>query len=87
MSNINKIQTFQNIALGKLINASPYVSNHTNRTTDLKNKTINKEAKFYKRFCNRIDSHENPLIQYLASTTVPGNLPRRLKRKWCHDFL
>jgi hypothetical protein len=31
-TNINKIQTFQNIALRKILNAPPYVSNYTIHT-------------------------------------------------------
>ncbi|KAF0762098.1 Uncharacterized protein FWK35_00006596 [Aphis craccivora] len=49
-SNINKIQTFQNIALRKLLNAPPYVSNHSIHQ-DLRIKTVQDEAKlYYKRF-------------------------------------
>lgn len=86
-SNILKIQTFQNIALRKLTNASPYVSNHTLHS-DLKLKTINDEAKiFYKRFHSHLNNHTNPLIKKLATSTIPGNPSRRLKRNWCRDFL
>lgn len=42
--NILKIQTFQNIELRKVMNASSYVSNHTLHT-DLRLITINYEAK------------------------------------------
>lgn len=45
-SNILKIQTFQNIALRKIMNAPPYVSNHTLHT-DTQLKTINDEAKIF----------------------------------------
>jgi len=52
-SNINKIQTFQNIALRKLLNAPPYISNHTIHT-DLKMKLVHEEAiAHYQRFHNR----------------------------------
>lgn len=86
-TNLNKIQCFQNIALRKLINAPPYISNHTLHT-DLKLKTIHEEAKhFYKRFHNRLSSHSNPLIKNLSSLSIPGSPPRRLKRKWCRDLL
>ncbi|KAL4127101.1 hypothetical protein QTP88_011299 [Uroleucon formosanum] len=86
-TNLNKIQCFQNIAIRKLINAPPYISNHTLHT-DLKLKTIHEEAKhFYKRFHNRLSSHSNPLIKNLSSLSIPGNPPRRLKRKWCRDLL
>jgi len=43
-SNILKIQTFQNIDLRKILNAPPYVSNHTLHT-DTKLKTINELIK------------------------------------------
>ncbi|KAF0763513.1 Uncharacterized protein FWK35_00010496 [Aphis craccivora] len=43
-TNINKIHTFQNISLRKLVNAPPYVSNHTIHT-DLKMPSVSKEAK------------------------------------------
>jgi len=86
-TNVNKIQTFQNIALRKLTNASPYVSN-SSLHSDLKLKTIADESKCsYKRFHNHLNNHSNPLIKNLASATIPGNPPRRLKRKWCRDLL
>jgi hypothetical protein len=66
-SNLNKIQTFQNLALRKLLNAPPYVSNCTIHS-DLKMKTVQEEAKaHYKRFHNRLSSNCNPLILDLAS--------------------
>jgi len=43
-TNINKIQTFQNIALRKILNAPPYVSNYTIHT-DLKMPSVSEEAK------------------------------------------
>jgi len=86
-TNILKIQTFQNIALRKLMNAPPYASNHTLHT-DLKLKTINYEAKiFYKRFYCRLNNHPNQLIKNLTTPTKLGNPPRRFKRKWCRDIL
>jgi len=86
-SNIYKIQAFQNIALRKLTNAPLYVSNFSLHS-DLKLKTVSDEAKcFYKRFHNHLSTHSNPLIKNLASATIPGNPPRRLKRKWCRDLL
>jgi len=48
--NILKIQTFQNIALRKLMNASFYMSNHTLHT-DLRLKTkMMKQKSFIKNF-------------------------------------
>lgn len=86
-SNILKIQTFQNIALRKIMNAPPYVSNHTLHT-DTKLKTINDEAKiYYKRFYSKLINHPNELIKNLSTPSIPGNPPRRLKRKWCRDLL
>jgi len=72
-TNVNKIQAFQNIALRKLTNAPPYVSN-VSLYSDLKLKTIAEESKcFYKRFYNLQSTHLNPLIKKMASTTIPGN--------------
>ena len=86
-SNLNRIQTFQNIALRKLTNSPPYVSNHTLHS-DLKIKTVKEEAiTYYNRFHNRLATHANPLIQALSSKVIPGNPPRRLKRNWCRDML
>jgi hypothetical protein len=42
-SNLNRIQAFQNIALRKLTNSPPYVSNHTLHS-DLNIKTVKEEA-------------------------------------------
>ncbi|KAL4085335.1 hypothetical protein QTP88_027194 [Uroleucon formosanum] len=86
-TNVNKIQTFQNIALRKLLNAPPYVSNFTIHS-DLKMPLVYEEAtSFYKRFHLRLASHPNPLARNLLTPTIPGNPPRRLKRKWCRDLL
>ncbi|KAL4091433.1 hypothetical protein QTP88_026125 [Uroleucon formosanum] len=50
ISNINKIQTFQNITLRKLLNAPPYVSNLSIQQ-DLRMNSVKDEAKlYYKRF-------------------------------------
>jgi len=73
--------------MGLKYNNPPYVSNHTLHT-DLKLKTVNDEAKiFYKRFHYRLNNHPNQLIKNLATPTIPGRPPRRLKRKWCRDLL
>lgn len=86
-SNTNKIQVFQNLALRRLSNAPPYVSNLTLHN-DFHIKTIYEEAQsFYLRFRIRLLSHQNPLIKNLSSLTLPGNPRRRLKRKWCRDLL
>jgi hypothetical protein len=50
--------------------------------------SISEEAKaYYKRFHFRTLTHPNPLVRNLANPTIPGNPPRRLKRKWCRDIL
>lgn len=86
-SNLNKIQTIQNKILRSITNAPPYVSNFTLHS-DLKMKTIHDEARtYYKRFFNKLSAHSNPLISGLATHTIPGNPPRRLKRNWCRDLL
>jgi hypothetical protein len=48
-SNLNRIQPFQNIALRKLTNFPPYVSNHTLHS-DLKIKTVKEEAITYIKY-------------------------------------
>jgi hypothetical protein len=88
-SNINKIQTFQNIALRKLLNflKSPYVSNYSIQQ-DLRINPVKDEAKlYYKRFHSRLPNHPNPLIKILAIPSIPGNPARRLKRNWCRNLL
>lgn len=60
------------------------VSKHT----DLRLKMINYKAKcFYNRFHNSLGARTNPVIQNLASVTLPGNPPRRPKRKRRRDLL
>ncbi|KAL4121499.1 hypothetical protein QTP88_013999 [Uroleucon formosanum] len=87
VSNTNKIQQFQNIAFRKITNAPPFVSNYTLHK-DLAMKTVKEEAvDFYKRFHNRLQTHQNPLIKSLYTHTIPGNPRRRLKRNWCRDLL
>ena len=92
VSNTNKIQQFQNIALRKITNykktqITPFVSNYTLHK-DLAMKTVTDEAVvFYKRFHNRLQTHQNPLIKSLYTQTIPGNPGHRLKRSWCRDLL
>jgi len=83
-SNINKIQTFQNLALRKLLNAPLYFSNSTIHS-DLKMKTVQEEAK--ERFHNRLSSNNNPLIRDLAVLTISDNPNRCLKRSLCRNLL
>ena len=80
-SNLNKIQTFQNLALRKLLNAPPYVSNHTIHT-DLKIPLVHEEAKlYYKRFHLHLLSHPNPLVRNLSTPTIPGKPSKKVKTK------
>ncbi|VVC34165.1 Endonuclease/exonuclease/phosphatase,Reverse transcriptase domain [Cinara cedri] len=86
-TNVNKIQTFQNITLRKIANAPPYVSNLTLHN-DLHMKTIEEESViYYKRFFSRLANHTNPLIRNLNTLTLPEAPRRRLKRRWCRDLL
>ncbi|KAF0770554.1 Reverse transcriptase domain-containing protein, partial [Aphis craccivora] len=39
------------------------------------------------QFHNRLISSSNLLIRNLAVPTIPGNPPRRIKRKRCRDLL
>lgn len=56
--------------------------------TDFKTKSVKNEAiTYYKRFHNRLASHFNPLIKALSTNVIPGNPPRRIKRKQCRDLL
>lgn len=83
ISNLNKIQTFQNIALRKLLNA-PLASRTRVVHSDLKIKLVHKKSKiYYSRFHNRLTLNSNPLIKSLTVPTNPGNPRRHLKRKWC----
>jgi hypothetical protein len=51
-------------------------------------KTVTEEAvDFYKRFHNRLQTHQNPLIKSIYTQTIPGNPRRRLKRNWCRGLL
>lgn len=85
-SNTNKIQTFQSTTLRLITNVPFSVTNHTLHT-DLKINTIAETAKIlYKRFRSRLTNYSNPLSSALDSDTIPGNPPRRLKRKWCRDL-
>jgi len=73
-SNLNKIQTFQNLALQKLLNSSPYVSNHTIHS-DLKMPLVHDEAKmYYKRFHFNLLSHPNQLARISLNQRSPETL-------------
>jgi len=87
VSNTNKIHQFQNIALRKITNASPFVFYYTLHK-DLSIKTVIEEAtRFYKNVHTRLQTHQNPLIKNLSTQTLPGNPRRCLKRNWCRDLL
>lgn len=80
MFSTNRIQAFQNIALRRLSNAPPYVSNLTIHN-DLSMKTEHEETRvFYKRFHNRFQIRLNSIIKDLYTLTLPENPCRRLKR-------
>ncbi|KAF0704240.1 Uncharacterized protein FWK35_00037612, partial [Aphis craccivora] len=82
-SNIQRIQTFQNISLRKIRNAPPFVSNLTLHN-DLKIKTVLDEAKCRNKRCHisiSLPFHPNALIKKLSTLSIPGNLPRRLKSR------
>jgi len=86
-TNINKIQTFQNITLRRIANAPPYVSNLTLHN-DMRMKTVEEESViYYKRFFSHLANHKNPLIRNLNTLTLPETPRRRLKRRWCRDLL
>lgn len=54
-----KIQTFQNIALKKLMNAPPHVSNHTLHSDTKLKLMIDKAINVYKRFHDGLNNHPN----------------------------
>ena len=85
-SHINKIQITQN-KLFRLITKAPfYVSNQTLHS-DLKMNTVLETAsKSYSRYHNSLFDHPNILAKNLTNP-MPGNPPKRLKRKWCRDLL
>jgi hypothetical protein len=43
-------------------------------------------ATFYNRFHSKMANHSNNLIAQLHTNQQPGNLERRLKRKWPRDL-
>ncbi|KAF0727406.1 zinc finger MYM-type protein 6-like, partial [Aphis craccivora] len=83
-TNINRIQSK---TLRQITKAPYYVSNHTLHH-DLSIPFVADVAKtHYKRFHNRLLNHRNPLMHDISSFTIPGNPPKRLKRKWCRNLL
>lgn len=80
------MQTFQSITLRIITNAPFYVTNHTLHS-DLGLPTVAEVAtSSYKRYHSRLTNHPNPLILALNSANIPGNPPRRLRRRWCRDL-
>lgn len=72
--------TFRNITLRKITNA-PSCASYLSLDKDLDMKTIEEEATiFYKSLLPQLENHRNPLISALHTPSLPGNLPRRLKR-------
>ncbi|KAF0769401.1 Uncharacterized protein FWK35_00006760 [Aphis craccivora] len=64
------------MALRNIVNAPPYISNHTLLHIDCNLKSIHDETKrFYKKFHHRLSTHSNPLIKNLSFLTIPGNPP------------
>ncbi|KAL4085191.1 hypothetical protein QTP88_027050 [Uroleucon formosanum] len=84
---IKTIEAFQSISLRTITSAPWFVSNHTLHK-DLKIETVENLVKtHYKKFHNKLLHHPNPLIANQHTATIPGNPPRRLKRRWCRDLL
>lgn len=84
---LNKIKAIQSITLRRIINAPFFFSNLTTHQ-DIGTEPVEIEAAlFYKRLFNRIQNHQNLLINDKHTFTLPGNPRRRLKRKWyCDHF-
>jgi len=84
---IKTIEAFQSISLRTITSAPWFVSNHTLHK-DLKIETVENLVKtHYKKFHYKLLHHPNPLIANQHTATIPGNPPRRLKRRWCRDLL
>jgi hypothetical protein len=87
MSNLKIFQVFQPINLRILTNAPWYVNNRSLHH-DLNVPTISVLVLYnYNNFHKNVLSHPNPLVDKLASKTLPNNPPRRLKRKLPRDFI
>jgi hypothetical protein len=85
-SNLALIQRFQNKTLRNIANCPTYVSNLTLHTDFKIPYVLATIKKLYKRFFDKLDYNDNPLVQDLFSNTLPHNPPRRLKRLWCRDL-
>ena len=74
-SNIQKIQVFQSKILRLIVNASPYISNHTLHT-DLRISKITKTVNlFYSKFRNRLHNHTNPHVKKFLIYLHPWKTP------------
>ncbi|KAF0761902.1 Uncharacterized protein FWK35_00008402, partial [Aphis craccivora] len=81
------LNTYQSKTLRQITKELYYVSNHTLHH-DLSIPLVADVAKtHYKIFHNRLLNHRNPLMHYISSSTIPGNPPKRLNRKWCRNLL
>ncbi|CAH1391417.1 unnamed protein product [Nezara viridula] len=86
-SNSSRIQSLQSKILRKILNAPFYVTN------DIIHKDLNVPyvsdlaQSRYPSFHNKLLNHPKPLISNLASSSIPDNPPRSLKRRWPRDLL
>jgi len=69
ISNTNKIQQFQNIALRKITNSPPFVSNYTLHK-DLSIKTVTEEATRFYKHTKTHSLKTYPRKYYLATPSV-----------------
>lgn len=84
---ILKIQRFQSKVLRQITDAPFYVTNKTLHT-DLRIPFVNDSfLRLYTKFKEKLHHNPNRLIRDIASPTLPGNPPRRLKRRWSRDFI
>ncbi|KAL1132567.1 hypothetical protein AAG570_010519 [Ranatra chinensis] len=73
--------------LRTILDAPWYVSNHTLHT-DLNIPTVRQVLhEKFKTFHSKLETHHNPRVSSLSSSTHPLNPPRRLKRRWPRDLL
>lgn len=85
-SHIKKIQITQN-KLFRLITKAPFnVSNQTLHSDLTMNTVLETATKSYSRYHNSLFDHPKIIAKNLTNP-MPGNPPKRLKRKWCRDLL
>lgn len=86
-TNIKKFQVLQSKVLRTIVDAPYYASNLTLHT-DLNIPFVCDLSRArYRSFHSSLNPHPNPLVQALASNTLPNDPPRRLKRKLLRDLL